>query len=175
MKKTILLVALAMLYFSCSQESNIEIPLKSKEFSTAQPLLRLPPKEPCPPGTFETWSYDFDYIALHRASTGCASRFSICVSGHWVRDCAPNFPGKLSGYDPITEKVSVVGVLSSDKDSMELHFPIELKSLPTFTNDDFDTFGFDSDYALDEKITIKAGEYVPFYTKNEIIVTVKLL
>lgn len=171
--KKILFIAVAAIFFSCNDDSSSESSLNSsKDIETSDVYSK---RLPCPPGTIASYSYDFDYIALHRGSTGCTSGFSFCIAGHWVRDCVPNPIGKLSNYDPIREKVSVVGILSENSDQMTLHFPLEIKSLPTFTAKDFVTFGFDSDYTLDGDTTIKAGEYIPSYTKDEIIVTVKLL
>ncbi|HSD13059.1 MAG TPA: hypothetical protein VLB74_00270, partial [Flavobacterium sp.] len=119
-------------------------------------------------------SYEFDGFKFHRASTGCASRFSICSDGHWTVTCI-NGSSKLSGYNSLTGKVLVTGVLSKDQESMTLHFPIETMTSPTFKEEDFETFGFDEDYKMYDGITIKAGEYVPTYTTEEIIVKVTLL
>ncbi|KGO82746.1 hypothetical protein IP98_01806 [Flavobacterium cauense R2A-7] len=167
--KKILFIAVTAFFFSCSNDSGFESKIDTLNLSDVT-SKRLP----CPPGTSESWSYDFDYVALHRASTDCTSRFSFCIHGEWVRDCLPYFNGKVSNYDAVTNKVSVVAVVLDDN-RLELHFPIEIMSLPTFSKNDFDTFGFDSDYKIDDEVIIKTGEYLPKYTKEEIIVTVDLL
>lgn len=171
--KKILFIAVTAFFFSCSNDSSSESSVNSLNNINMSNVYSR--KAPCPPGTIASWSYDFDGISFHRPSTGCSSGFSICIKGSWVRDCILNPNAKLSNYDSTTEKTTVVGVLSNDNQNLTLHFPIEIKSLPTFSTEDFNTFVFESNYALDESTTIKAGKYVPYYTKDEIIITVELL
>ena len=129
---------------------------------------------PCEIGEHPVLSFEFTTIRLHRFSTDCKKRFSICFDGVWIFDCAPNSRSKLSNYIEERDLVLVVAEISEDGKTATLHFPIELKKSPEFTADDFKNFGFDENYSLTKDFVIEKGEYIPIFTKEEILVKVDL-
>ena len=128
----------------------------------------------CDVGQHAVISFEFNCMKLHRASTGCERRFSICSDGDWLIDCVDNNLSKLSSFNPKDNKALVVGEVSVDGKSITLHFPIALKNASHFVADDFKNFGFDEDYTISEDLILSKGEYIPTFTKDEILVKVNL-
>lgn len=174
MRKILFLLLCTGFCLSCSEDFDSKKEYSGLSSENNLKNSKLPSQEPCLVGTHPVLSYEFDGIRLHRASTGCESRFSICSDGHWEVNCIDDRDA-LSKYNPNTDRVLVSGVLINNQENLELHFPIELMSSPTFETEDFETFGFDEDYKVYEGITIKAGEYIPTYKNDEIMVKVDLL
>ena len=129
---------------------------------------------PCEIGEHPVISFEFNTIKLHRASAGCKKRFSICSDGTWTVDCVPDSQSKLSNYNDERDDVLVVAEISKDGKTATLHFPIELKKSLQFTTEDFKNFGFDENYSLTKDFVIEKGEYIPTFTKEEILVKVNL-
>ena len=174
MKNKIMVFLCSLLFISCSEEFESSKQDLNKNAVNQVSVSRRLAQEPCPLGTHPVLSYEFDGIRLHRASADCERRFSICSGGHWEVNCVED-RYLLSRYDSKSDRALVSGVLKNNGQSLELHFPIGLISSPTFEIKDFETFGFDDDFKIYEGVTIKAGEYIPSYTKDEIIVEVALL
>lgn len=128
----------------------------------------------CEVGQHAVISFEFNTIKLHRGSTDCKKRFSICFDGTWIVDCVPNSQSKLSSYNEEKNTTFVVAEISQDGKTATLHFPIELKKLSQYKPEDFNNFGFDEDYRLSKDFVIAKGEYVPTFTKEEILVKANL-
>ena len=128
----------------------------------------------CDVGEHAVLTYNFNCFKLHRKSTTCTKRFSICSDGTWSIECVSNYLKKLSNYDPKKDNVKVVIEISDDGKSAVLHFPIELKKSSHFISEDFENFGFDENYIINKDFTIAKGEYIPKLTNEEISVTVDL-
>ncbi|MDI1316268.1 hypothetical protein [Flavobacterium sp.] len=126
----------------------------------------------CGPGQHATISFEFNTLRFHRASAGCTRRFSICSDGEWIIECVDN--RRLASYNPVKDSATVLVEISNDGNTALLRFPIEIKSLPHFKEEDFSNFGFDNDYKLTKDFVIAKGEYAPKFTDREITVTVNL-
>ncbi|WP_395063591.1 hypothetical protein [Flavobacterium sp.] len=129
---------------------------------------------PCPLGEHPVLSFEFNTIKLHRASTGCNKRFSICSDGEWLIDCVTDITHRSSSYNATNNTTLVIGDLSNDKKYLTLRFPIELTKLKEFSSEDFKVFGFDNDYILVDGLSIEKGDYIPTFTEKEILVKVKV-
>lgn len=153
---------------SCSDDQSVS----SNEDSTKSFAKTLV----CPEGTHAAYVYNFNTIKLHRAKTGCTSRFSICADGKWEWECVPD-DGAVPVYGPADDGLSntakVAAEVSKDLKNIKFRFPIELLTDPSFVPSDFTTFGFDTDYTVGDYI-VKTGDYQPIYTSTEIQVIVDL-
>src|SRR6478672_8483780 len=89
----------------------------------------------CPFGQHPVFSYEFNCLRLHRASTHCTSKFSICSDGNWSMECVGNEKAKLSNYDGEKGTAVVVAEIFSEAKTATLHFPIGIKSSPEFASE----------------------------------------
>ncbi|WP_264521710.1 hypothetical protein [Flavobacterium sp. N1994] len=128
----------------------------------------------CGEGQHAVAYFDFDCLRLHRLSTNCTRRFSICSDGTWTVECVDNSRTSKSKYNALTKTATIVAEVSVDGKSATLHFPIEITKLKEYTAEDFKNFGFDADYSLSKDFFIIKGEYIPTFTNDEILVKVPL-
>lgn len=177
MKKIGLILALVLgtIIVSCSTD-NDSVNMNEKESSVNLKVLD------CPDGYAKVLVKEFVTHQLHRASSSCFSRFSICSVYRWVEDCVPNsmYPNPATVISPTLQQptggASVATVIAEilPNNQLRLRFPIELLNDPEFNSSDFETFGFDSNYDING-MTVKADDYTPVYTDREIQVIVDLI
>lgn len=170
MKKLGLFIALfvGVLTVGCSSDEAVNMQ-ETKEAITQKMLLD------CPPGYTKKLVREFQTTRVHRGSTGCLSRFSLCDVYVWKERCVENELGTVlyPSYSFQQRSVTVVvEVLPGNQ--LLFRFPADMMADDEFKPEDFNTFGFDEDYEING-LRVRAGDYTPVITSTEIRITVDLV
>lgn len=124
----------------------------------------------CPEGQMEQWSYAFSGFNFHRPVMNCESGFWFCqTGGHWVVKCVT----RISTPTLINNVATVYG--SEVDGKAELRFPIGIKNLEGYTEEDLQNFNVDENYEIVEGVTLKQGVYPVTETAQELVVLVDIL
>ncbi|MGQ2983579.1 hypothetical protein [Flavobacterium sp.] len=129
----------------------------------------------CPEGQHMALVYEFNTLRLHRGSTGCTRRFSICSDGKWEWQCVDNEFGAAPALDNSLTQARVVFEVKRSGTGMKIRFPRGLTSAAGFVASDLADFGFDSNFDMGSGVVIAAGDYPLTYTSTEIQVDVTLV
>ncbi len=162
-----LLATTLILFFSCDSDSNQTEDTQNVKNNTN--LTSRLAAGPCPKGTFEVWSYEFESFHFHRPVKNCESGFWFCTKGGgWTVDCVtnPNAKSQITNNGTL-----VLAVVDREKEIISFHFPIELIGKDGNKFSDFETFNVDEELKFGDLTLIK-GDYPSTFTNDEIIINV---
>lgn len=128
----------------------------------------------CPDGQTKILSEEFVTLRLHRASRGCSGGFGICSVTKWVESCVDDDLIPLIREEfYIASRTASVSIIVLPNKQLLFKFPKDMMNDPEFVHSDFNNFGFDVDHDVNGMV-VKAGNYLPIFTIDEIQVTVDI-
>jgi hypothetical protein len=166
------LMALMIVIGSCSKHKADE-QIKVDE----ETLTSVESRSPCGPGEYFVVVFEFNGFNFHRPKMGCAEGFWFCEFHATAGFCVPKLPEPDFGRQDKNGIVRVWGRQIGDE--FEMHFPIDLKSAPGFTDEDLQVFSVDEPLDVapkgEEPIILQTGQYKTTFTDQEIIARPKFV
>jgi len=166
MKHLICVLFLGTVLISCKKTTVSEkTPILVEEIGTY-----IIPGDPCPPGTYGVWTYEFDGFNFKRPKFSCGSGFWFCFkNGHWVKTCVSSDPNAHTNTNSTVVWGKFVG------NQFELHFPTDLVNKQGNSPGDFQTFSADDDYEIATGLTLAKGVYQVNIVGSEFVILVNIL
>jgi len=176
MKKRLLFSKLSLIVIlisigSCSKQKSPEQVVAENEILSSSGESRYP----CEPDEL-LFVYEVEGYRLHRAIKACMVGFSVSKFRAKWNICIDKPSGELSRID---ENGIVTGWGRIVDNEFELHFPIGLRSMPGFEDEDQSIFSIDEPMNAapdgEDPIMLQPGQYKTSFNNQEILVRAPFL